>query len=242
VADRVVVETLPPPVFGKEKLVNTILIANDAVAVTERLQSKLEDEGYKTLVAVDGTEVPGIIEKELPDLVILNLAIPRVDGYEVLHQLRELWQIPVIVVSNFKGTDDKVRCLNLGADDYVTVPFGVEETIARIKAVLRRNKRPTQTHLIYDDLEIDFNARRVTVNGNEVRLTPIEYRLLQQMAHNAGKVLTHNYLLAKVWGDEYKQSREYLHVFMNHLRAKIESDPKHPRYIVTVPGIGYRFR
>jgi two-component system KDP operon response regulator KdpE len=221
---------------------NTILIAYNEIALVERLQSSLEDEGWQTIVAMDGAEALHITEEGLPDLVILDLAIPKVDGYEVLHQIREQWQNPVIVVSAQSRIDDKVRCLDLGADDYITKPFAIEEMVARVKAVLRRNRSSPLSFFTCGNLKIDFSARLVTANDNEVRLTPIEFKLLQQLVLHAGKVLTHSYLLAKVWGAEYRQSKEYLHVFISRLRANIESDPRHPRYIITIPGIGYRFK
>jgi two-component system KDP operon response regulator KdpE len=171
---------------------NTILIAYNEIALVERLQSSLEDEGWQTIVAMDGAEALHITEEGLPDLVILDLAIPKVDGYEVLHQIREQWQNPVIVVSAQSGIDDKVRCLDLGADDYVTKPFAIEEMVARVRAVLRRNRSSPLSLFTCGNLTVDFSARLVTVNGNEVRLTPTEFKLLQQLVLHAGKVLTHS--------------------------------------------------
>jgi len=223
-----------------------ILITDDEVVIIKLLQAGLEDEGWKTLVAMDGAQALHVIEMESPDLVILDLNMTKLDGYEVLRRLREWSQIPVIVISAQSGMNGKVKCLNLGADDYVTKPFGVEELIARVKAVLRRNRRnnsrSTPSSFTSGDLKIDFDARRVSVSGNEVRLTPTEFSLLGELVLNAGKVLTHTYLLKKIWGPEYESEREYLYVAVGHLRAKIELDSKHPKYIISVPGVGYRFQ
>jgi len=179
-------------------------------------------------------------------LIILDKAMPKVDGVEVCRRLREWSQIPIIMLSVWSGVEDKVECLNLGADDYVTKPFGTDELVARVRAVLRRTETvttaPTKSSFTCGDLEINFAQRRVTVAGNEVKVTPTEYSLLQEFALNAGKVLTHTYLLHKVWGPEYGEERDYLRVFVGHLRAKIEPDPANPKYLITVPGVGYQLR
>ena len=195
---------------------------------------------------MDGAEALQTFEMELPDLVILDIMMPKLDGFEVCRRLREWSQIPVIMLSARGDESDKVKCLDLGADDYITKPFGASELIARVKAVLRRTEAataiPTQPSFTSGDLEVNFAQRRITVSGKEVKLTPTEYTLLQEFTLNAGKVLTHTYLLNKVWGPEYREEREYLHVFIRRLRAKLEPDPTNPRYIMTVPGVGYQFR
>jgi two-component system KDP operon response regulator KdpE len=195
---------------------------------------------------MDGVDALHTIEMELPDLVILDIMMPKIDGFEVCRRLREWSQIPIIMLSARGEEKDKVKCLDLGADDYITKPFGASELIARVRAVLRRTEAtravPAQSSFASGDIKINFAERRVTVAGKEVKLTPTEYSLLQEFVLNAGKVLTHTYLLNKVWGAEYKEEREYLHVFVRRLRTKLESDPTNPSYIMTVPGVGYQFK
>jgi len=168
------------------------------------------------------------------------------DGFEVCRQLREWSQIPIIMLSARGDESDKVKCLELGADDYITKPFGASELIARVRAVLRRTEAartiPTQPSFTSGDLKISFAQRQVIVADKEVKLTPTEYSLLQELVLNAGKVLTHTHLLNKVWGLEYRDERWYLHVFVRRLRVKLEPDPQNPRYIMTVPGVGYQFK
>jgi two-component system KDP operon response regulator KdpE len=172
--------------------------------------------------------------------------MPKMDGFEVCRRLREWSQIPIIMLSARGDESDKVKCLDLGADDYITKPFGASELIARVKAVMRRTEAAatvsTQPHFTSGDLEISFAQRRVTVAGKEVKLTPTEYALLQELVLNAGKVLTHTHLLNKVWDPEYREDTQYLHVFVRRLRAKLEPDPTKPRHILAVPGVGYQFK
>jgi len=224
----------------------TILIVDDEPAIIRFLRGTLEANGFKPLVATDGAEALQTIERELPDLVVLDIMMPRMGGFEVCKRIREWSPVPVIMLSGRGDEEGKVECLNLGADDYITKPFGVSELLARVRAVLRRSDaagtvvaQPTFTS---GDLSINFAERRVTVNGNEVRLTPTEYSLLQELVLNAGKVLTHSQLLKRLWGPEYEMEREYLRVFIGRLRTKLEADPTNPRYISTVSGVGYQFR
>ena len=223
-----------------------ILIADDDPAILKFLKSNLEARGYETLIAMNGAEVINIAEKELLDLIILDITMPKIDGFEVCERLREWSQIPIIMLSASDDLRDKVRCLNLGADDYITKPFGVSELIARVKAVIRRTKATipevTSPSFTSDNLDINFVQRRVTVDSNEVKLTPTEFSLLQEFVLNAGKVLTHAYLLNRVWGPEYGQEREYLRVFVQRLRSKLESDPANPKHITTVSSVGYQFK
>jgi two-component system KDP operon response regulator KdpE len=195
---------------------------------------------------MDGAEALRKIEMELPDLVILDIMMPKMDGFEVCRRLREWSQIPTIMLSARGDETDKVKCLDLGADDYLTKPFGTRELLARVRAVLRRTEATktvsTQPFFTSGDLRISFAQRQVTVAGKEVELTPTEYSLLQEFVLNAGKTLTHSYLLDRVWGPEYRDEREYLHVFVRRLRTKLEPDATNPTYIMTVPGVGYRFR
>jgi len=223
-----------------------VLIVDDDLAIIKFLRANLEASDYKTLAARDGAEALQAIEKELPDLVILDIMMPRVDGFEVCQQLREWSQIPIIMLSARGDEEDKVKCLDLGADDYITKPFGVEELLARVKAVFRRAQvigaAVTQPAFTSGDLTISFAERRVTITDREVKLTPTEYNLLQELVLNAGKVLTHTHLLSKVWGPEYRDEREYLHVFIRRLRNKLEPDKAKPRYILSVAGVGYQLK
>ena len=172
--------------------------------------------------------------------------MPAMDGFEVCQQVRQWSQIPIIMLSARGAEEDKVKCLDLGADDYLTKPFGVEELMARVKAVLRRTEIsgtiPPTSNFTSGDLEVNFVERRVTVADQEIKLTPTEYCLLKEFVINQGKVLTHTYLLSRAWGPEYKDDREYLHVFIRRLRTKLEPEPAHPRRIITVSGVGYQFK
>ena len=223
-----------------------VLIVDDDLAIIKFVRANLKAEDYETFTAMDGAEALQTIEKELPDLVILDIMMPKVDGFEVCRQLREWSQVPIIMLSARGDEVDKVKCLDLGADDYITKPFGVDELLARVRAVFRRTEAalttPTQPSFTAGDLKINFVERRVTVAGEEVKLTPTEFSLLQELVLNAGKVLTHTHLLNKVWGLEYREERQYLHVFIRRLRAKLEPDLTNPKYIITVPGVGYQFK
>ncbi len=223
-----------------------ILVVDDELSIIKFLRANLEANSYDVLSAMDGAEALQTFEMELPDLVILDIMMPKMDGFEVCRRLREWSQTPIIMLSARGDESDKVKCLDLGADDYITKPFGKDELIARVKAVLRRTETaaaiPTQPSFSSGDLKINFAQREVTVAGKEVKLTPTEYGLLQEFVLNTGKVLTHTHLLNKVWGVEYREEREYLHVFVRRLRAKLEPDPTNPRYIMTMPSVGYQFK
>ena len=223
-----------------------ILVVDDDLAVLKFVRANLQAAGYEVLTGLDGAEALQVIEKELPDLIILDIMMPTIDGFEVCRQIREWSQVPIVMLSARGDEEDKVKCLDLGADDYLTKPFGVQELMARVRAVFRRTEgasaispEPTFTS---GDLEVNFAQRKVTVADREVRLTPTEYRLLKELVLNAGKVLTHTYLLNRAWGSEYGQETQYLHVFARRLRAKLELEPANPRHIITVPGVGYRFK
>jgi len=222
-----------------------ILVVDDELSILKFLRSNLEDRGYTAICATNGEEALHIIERELPDLIILDVMMPKMDGFEVCRQLREWSQIPIIMLSARGDEKDKVKCLDLGADDYIVKPFGANELMARVSAVLRRTRMTgtstTKASITSGDLVINFAKRQVTRAGMEVKLTPTEYSLLQELAMNSGKVLTHTHLLNRVWGPEYQDEREYLHVFVRRLRTKLESDPNHPKYILTVSGVGYQF-
>lgn len=223
-----------------------ILIVDDDIGVLKSVRANLQAKDCETLTAVDGTEALQIIEREFPDLIILDIMMPGMDGFEVCRQVREWSQIPIIMLSARHDVEEKARCLNSGADDYITKPFGINELIARVKAILRRTQdtgtvlnTPTFTS---GSLKINFIGRQVTVNGNEVKLTPTEYSLLQELTLGAGKVFSHATLLGRVWGPEYAEEREYLRVFIGRLRKEIEEEPSKPKHIITIPGVGYRFQ
>jgi len=223
-----------------------ILIVDDDIGVVKSVRANLQARDWETVVAMDGVEALEAIGREQPDLVILDITMPRMDGFEVCRQVREWSRIPIIMLSARHDVEEKVKCLNMGADDYVTKPFGVNELAARVTAVLRRTKEsgaePTAPDFSSGDLRVNFVERRVTVRGREVKLTPTEYNLLQELVLGAGRVFSHSTLLGRVWGPEYADEREYLHVFVGRLRKEIEPDPQHPQYIITVPGVGYRFQ
>jgi len=223
-----------------------VLVVDDEPGIIRALQTSLEANGFETLGATNGSEALAAIDKELPDLLILDIIMPKMDGFEVCLRVRQLSEIPIIMLSARKSEEDKVKCLNLGSDDYISKPFGMNELVARVKAVLRRTAgigtNAAQTSFTCGGLTINFAKRRVTIAGDEVRLTPTEFTLLQELTLNADKVLTHTHLLKTVWGPEYGQEKEYLRVFVGRLRAKLEPNPIDPKNIVNVPGVGYKFQ
>jgi len=223
-----------------------ILVVDDELVNIKLLRARLEPRGYEVLAAMDGTEAIRIVETELPDLLILDIIMPKMDGFEVCRRLREWSQIPIIMLSSLDDPNDKVKCLDLGADDYIPKPFDANELLSRINAVLRRTgtaiATPSKPSFACDAFKINFAQREVSATGKEIKLTPTEYNLLQEFVLNAEKVLTHTHLLNKVWGVEYREEREYLHVFVRRQRAKLEPDPANPEYFVTVSGIGYQFK
>ncbi len=223
-----------------------ILVVDDDLGVVKSVRANLQTRDCEMLTAMDGEEALEVLGKEQPDLIILDITMPKLNGFEVCRQIREWSQVPIIMLSARHDIDEKVKCLNLGADDYVTKPFGVNELAARVMTVLRRTRdsdsAPTPPTFSSGDLTINFVERRVTTANGEVKLTPTEYNLLQELTIGAGKVFSHSTLLGRVWGPEYVSEREYLHVFVGRLRKVIEPDPAHPKYIVTVPGVGYKFQ
>lgn len=223
-----------------------ILIVEDDPALLKFLRANLMARGYKTSTAIDGVAALETIEKELPELVILDISLPRLSGLDVCKQLRDWTNIPILIISARGDESDKVTCLDLGADDYLTKPFGIEELMARIRAISRRSKTTEngieQPVFVCRDFIFNFAYSRVIVSGKEINLTPIEYNTLRELVINADKVLTHHMLLGKIWGPEYIGSREYLHVIVNRLRKKIELDATNPIFIQTVSGTGYRFQ
>jgi two-component system, OmpR family, KDP operon response regulator KdpE len=220
-----------------------VLVVDDELQILRVMRASLPARGYEVRTAAGGQEALDEISKEMPDLIILDLAMPRVPGLEVCRRVREFSRVPIIVLSAKEMKSDKVAALDMGADDYVTKPFGMDEMLARMRAVLRRvPANDDQPHLLeVGDLTIDDDRRRVTVADREVKLTPKEFELLRYLASNAGKVVTRRALLQAVWGPESTERTNYLRVFINQLRHKIEGDPQHPRYILTEPWVGYRF-
>jgi two-component system, OmpR family, KDP operon response regulator KdpE len=221
-----------------------ILIVDDDPAILRLLSTNLKARGYEIYTATDGAESLEAVQKDFIDLIILDLMMPKVDGVEVCRRVREWSDIPIIILSARGDENDKVKCLELGADDYLTKPFGIAELMARIKTAFRHRGDPTvspaQSSFMCDGLEINYARRRVTVDGKDITLTPTEFALLQHLAVNSDKVLTHSMLLQSVWGNEYSSEKEYLRVFVGRLRRKLEPDPKNPKYIQTIPGVGYQ--
>jgi two-component system, OmpR family, KDP operon response regulator KdpE len=221
-----------------------ILVADNDPAIRRLIRANLDAHSYEMVIAMDGDEAIKTIEKEPPDLLIMEVMLPAVNSLEALRQLRKWSSIPVIMLSARQDEEYRIRYLDSGADDYITKPCRLEELLARIKNLLRRMEAahplPEQAAFYCGDLEIKFRERRVIVAKKEIKLTPTEYNLLQELALNAEKVLTHTILLHNVWGPEYSQEREYLRVFVGRLRKKLEPDPHKPNYIVTVPWVGYK--
>jgi DNA-binding response OmpR family regulator len=222
-----------------------ILIADDEARMRRFIKMNLDLEGYRVIEASNGLETLDRVREDLPDLVLLDVMMPELDGFETLRIIRETSTVPVIMLTVRDDEADKVKGLELGADDYVTKPFSPRELASRIKAVLRRTEMdgPGDSSLIVVDdyLQIDFARRQVFAGGQEVKLRPTEYRLLYHLVQNAGQVLTHEMILSKVWGYEYRDESQYVRLYITYLRQKIEPDPSNPRYILTERGIGYRF-
>lgn len=223
----------------------TILIVEDDKYIIHFLSISLKEENYGLWVAKTVKEAVSLFYANRPDLVILDLGLPDGDGMEVIESIREAADTPVIVVSARQDEDEKIRALDAGADDYVTKPFYMGELQARIRAALRKRENYAQdkpTCFEQGDLSVDFEKRQVKVGGEEIHLTPIEYRILTLLIANSGKVLTHNYILKEIWGYAEGVEAGTLRVFMATLRRKIEKNPSQPQHIVTEVGVGYRFR
>jgi len=220
-----------------------ILVADDEPNVRMFIRANLLARGYEVHLAKDGVETLEMAELILPDVIVLDVNMPRMNGIEACRRLREWANMPIIILSVRGDEKDKVKALDEGADDYITKPFGVEELLARIRVALRRSRGPTIVAPLFTagDLEVDLSKRLVRRRGQLVKLTQSEYELLAHLVSNCGKVLTHAELLHKVWGPEYGAEREYIRVFVGQLRRKIEDDPSNPRFIVTVARMGYRF-
>jgi two-component system KDP operon response regulator KdpE len=217
-----------------------ILLVDDDPGIMAAVKHSLATHGYKMTTAADGVEALSAFERELPDLILLDLEMPRCDGTEVCQRIREYSTIPIIVLS-VKGSEaDIVSVLDLGADDYLVKPFRLAELLARVRAVMRRGNKILATKVTCGDLEIDTDMHRATIGGRVVTLTPIEYAVLEELAKNVGRVLTTHLLLQRVWGPQYSDATDYVKGVIRRLRVKLEPDPAHPRYIITEPHLGYR--
>jgi two-component system, OmpR family, KDP operon response regulator KdpE len=222
-----------------------VLIIEDDPNIVDLIRANLAVRGFETLVSADGSKALALLETEQPDMVLLDLMLPDMDGFELCRQIREQSRVAIIVVSARGGERDKVTALNMGADDYMTKPFGIEELLARILATLRRT-RPTETAteaapsvIAIGDVEVDLVGQRVRMSGKEVHLTPTEFALLRELALNRGKLVSRTHLLRRVWGRGYETETEYVRVYIRRLRAKLEP-PGSPPLILTQPRAGYR--
>jgi DNA-binding response OmpR family regulator len=222
-----------------------ILVVDDEERMARFIHLNLEHDGFQVIEAYRGMQAIQILRDSLPDLIILDVMMPDIDGFEALKLIREVSSVPVIMLTAKGEEDDRVRGLELGADDYVTKPFSPRELVSRVRAVLRRNEAvgiPTKELIEVDErLKIDFGRREIWVEGKLVKLRPTEYRLLYHLVQNAGWVLTYDQILSKVWGYEYRDEPHYVRLYVNYLRQKIEKNPADPVYILTERGVGYRF-
>jgi len=222
-----------------------LLIIEDDADLVKALELYFSRAGYEVVTAANGLEGLQVLYKERPDIVILDIAMPKLDGWEVCRRIRELSQVPIVILTARVQEDERVKGLKLGADDYVVKPFSLKELDARLEAVLRRARaaRPMKEGVIFanNELVIDSDRLIVTREGRHVELTPTELRLLLFLAENEGRVLTHKQILEKIWGAEYVDDVDYVKLFVYRLRRKIESDAENPRYILSERGIGYRF-
>lgn len=220
----------------------TILIVDDEPQIRRVMLTTLTSHGYTVVEAASGEEALEKLRSERPDLIILDVNMPGISGIETCAEIRTSSDVPIIMLTVRNSERDKVQALDAGADDFVVKPFGVQELMARIRAALRRSAPgDTAPPFLTDDLQIDFEKRVVMVKNNPVRLTPKEFELLRHLVANQGKTLGHRRLLQAVWGPDYGEETEYLRVFINQLRKKIEPDPRKPRYIHTEPWVGYKF-
>jgi two-component system KDP operon response regulator KdpE len=222
-----------------------VLVVDDEPQIVRTLRAGLRAGGYEVLSALDGESALEQLRAGSPDVMILDLSMSPLDGFEVVRRVRATSGVPIIVLSVRESDEDKVMALDLGADDYLVKPFSLDELLARVRVALRHVSQPANPGLpVFEQgpLRIDFGARTVTRGGEEVKLTPKEFDVLKILVANAGRVLTRRLLLQKVWGPEYGDEAEYLHVYIGQLRKKLEDDPAHPRFIMTEPGVGYRFK
>jgi two-component system KDP operon response regulator KdpE len=220
-----------------------VLVVDDENAIRRYLRAALSAQGFSILEAANGQDAINAVVSNHPDLIILDLGLPDVDGIEVTRLLREWSQIPIIILSVREAEHDKISALDAGADDYLTKPFSTGELMARMRVALRRqNTKPDDPILQVDNLKMDVARRLVSVNDHQISLTPNEYEILRLLLQNAGRVITHRQLLRQVWGSAYESEMHILRVNISNLRRKIEPDPSRPHYLLTEPGVGYRIR
>lgn len=223
-----------------------ILVIEDEAPIRRFLKMTLVDHGFSFSEASSGKEGLSKIASERPELVIMDLGLPDMDGLEVTKQIREWSNVPIIVLSARENENDKVEALDSGADDYLVKPFGVSELMARLRVALRHANRLSEDQLdssySFGDIHVDFAKRQVMRESEEIHLTPIEYKMLNTLIRYAGKVVTHKHLLRETWGGEYSDETQYLRVYMAQLRKKLELDPAQPKYLITEPGVGYRLK
>ena len=222
-----------------------ILVVDDEERMARFIRLNLEHDGFQVVEAYKGMQAIQVLRDKMPDLVLLDVMLPDLDGFEVLKLIREFNSVPVIMLTAKSEEDDRVRGLEYGADDYITKPFSPRELVSRVRAVLRRTEASSVVSRdlieVDDRLKIDFGRREVWVDGKLVKLRPTEYRLLYHLVQNAGWVMTYDQILAKVWGYEYRDEPHYVRLYVNYLRQKLEEDPSNPKYILTERGVGYRF-
>ena len=217
-----------------------VLVVDDEPQILRALETTLRGAGYEVTTAGTGEQALILAATRPPDAVVLDLVLPGKSGVEVARELRTWTTTPILILSAVGDEADKVGALDAGADDYVTKPFGIDELLARLRAVLRRSGPPGEPVLVVGDLQIDLEKRAAILRGERLRLTPIEFRLLAYLARNEGRLLTHAAILRAVWGNAYQEESHYLHVYVSQLRRKIEDDPARPQYVLTEPGAGYR--
>ena len=222
-----------------------VLVVDDEPRLIHFIRLNLEHDGFEVIEATAGDQALASLRDRLPDLILLDVMMPELDGFETLQLIREISTVPVIMLTAKGEEEDRIRGLELGADDYISKPFSPREMVSRVKAVLRRTETPSppiHEKIVVDErLSIDFDRREITVDGALVQLRPTEFKLLYHLVQNAGWVVPHDQLLAKVWGYEYRDETHYLRLYINYLRQKLEADPANPRYILTERGVGYRF-
>ncbi len=222
----------------------TAVIIEDEKNICRFIESVLTGESYKTVTASTGTEGLSVIASQCPDIILLDLGLPDMDGMEIIRDVRQFTHTPIIVISARTQEDEKVSALDCGADDYITKPFGTSELMARIRTALRHSHRNEKSDSMYScgGLNIDFDRRLISLDGKEIHLTQIEYKLVSLLAKQAGKVLTYDYLMRQIWGPYSDNNNQILRVNMAHIRRKLEKNPAEPEYIFTEIGVGYRMR